>query len=88
MYGKCNTYYALDASKDDDIYFHFSPWSDNEPADNKEGFCGAMNSDGRLHEANCGDAPASAKFICERPLGAPPLCGDGWEHNGQSCYKV
>ena len=37
MYGKWDTYYAVDACKDDDIYFHFSPWSDNEPADNKRG---------------------------------------------------
>ena len=47
-----------------------------------------MNTDGKLRDKLCGNADDSARFICERPLGAPPLCGDGWEHNGQSCYKV
>ena len=47
-----------------------------------------MNTDGKLRDKACGNAGASARFICERPLGAPPLCGDGWEHSGQSCYKV
>ena len=66
----------------------FRPWDENEPSQNQEGYCGAMNTDGKLRDKACGNADASARFICERPLGAPPLCGDGWEHNGQSCYKV
>ena len=65
-----------------------SPWDENEPSKSEEGYCGSMCTDGKLHANECGNSAVSAKFICERPLGAPPLCGDGWEHYGQSCYKV
>ena len=67
---------------------YFSPWDDNEPSKNEEGYCGAMNMDGKLRDKACGKSDQSARFICERPLGKPPLCGDEWEHYGKSCYKV
>ena len=43
---------------------------------------------GRLVDDICDDSESVLSYVCERPLGAPPLCGDGWEHHKGSCYKV
>ena len=26
-------------------------------------------------------------YVCEKSLGVPKKCADGWEHYGDSCYK-
>ena len=36
----------------------------------------------------CQDSEYAYAYVCERALGLPPLCQEGWEHHGGSCYKV
>ena len=68
--------------------FCTSPWAQNFPSANSTGHCGAMQPNARLKDLVCDDDESSSSFVCERPLGAPPLCGDGYEHFQGSCYKV
>ena len=41
-----------------------------------------------LYYCYCQDSEYAYAYVCERALGLPPLCQEGWEHHGGSCYKV
>jgi hypothetical protein len=40
---------------------------------------------GALAGKTCTDA---YPYVCERSLGAPRKCAEGWERYGDSCYMV
>lgn len=46
--------------------------------------CGSLAHWGALSGKSCED---TLPYICERSLGAPKRCGEGWERFGDSCYK-
>ena len=62
-------------------------WAENHPAENSTGRCGGLLTSGLLTDQLCSDSGSVAKFVCERPLAAPPQCGEGWEHHQGACYK-
>ena len=62
-------------------------WAEDHPAENSTGRCGGLLTSGRLTDQLCSDSSSLARFVCERPLAAPPRCGDGWEHHQGGCYK-
>ena len=62
-------------------------WADDHPAGNSSGRCGGLLTTGHLTDQTCGDEASRAKFVCERPLAAPPRCGEGWEHHSGACYR-
>ena len=47
--------------------------------------CGTLTAWGRLVGVPC---TSNLPYFCERPLGSPRKCGQGWEKFGDSCYKV
>ena len=62
--------------------FICSPWV-NQTIPN--GGCGALQHWGGLAGKTCTD---TYPYVCERSLGAPRKCSEGWERFGDSCYKV
>ena len=60
----------------------FSHWSNNNQTG---GGCGALQHWGALAPKKCTNA---YPYVCERSLGAPRKCAEGWERFGDSCYKV
>ena len=64
-----------------------TPWSQDHPATNSTGRCGGLLTSGLLTDQPCSDSNRLSRFVCERPLAAPPRCGEGWEHHLGSCYK-
>ena len=61
----------------------YRPWAQDFPGAN-EG-CGCLDQRGKLESATYEEAKF---YACERPLGAPAICDQGWEHYGKSCYMV
>ena len=59
------------------------PWASNFPNEKKG--CGELNQKGKLENDLCEETKF---YACERPLGAPVICEQGWEHHDHSCYKV
>ena len=64
------------------------PWAADYPSANSTGRCGALKPNARMIDLDCEDSEAAASFVCERPLGRPPRCDQGWEHFRGSCYRV
>ena len=46
--------------------------------------CGGLVTWGKLNSYKCSE---TLYYVCEKNLGVPQKCADGWEHYGDSCYK-
>jgi hypothetical protein len=64
-------------------FVSFSPWAPDFPGENAG--CGCLDQKGKLESATYEEAKF---YVCERHLGAPAVCEEGWEHYGKSCYMV
>ncbi len=46
--------------------------------------CATLVPWGQLKSKDCEE---TFPYVCERSLGSPRKCAQGWEHFGDSCYK-